>query len=166
MSNPRKARDPGRRRALRRLATHGLAALALGDLALLARPAHAEDASGWPGQAFSRKSEADVLQALYGKAAEPSDRITLDAPDIAENGAVVPISVTSTLPKVTSIAILLLNNPNTLAANYVIGEDTLPEVASRLKVAKTGRVVALVESDGKVYSASREVKVTVGGCGG
>lgn len=166
MRHPREARNPARRRALRRIASHAVAAFALGELPLLNQPAYAEAANDWPEQAFSQKSEADVLRALYGKTAEPSGKIDLDAPDIAENGAVVPISVTSSLPKVTSIAILLLNNPNTLAANYLIGEGTLPEVASRLKVAKTGNVVAIVESDGKLYSATKTVKVTVGGCGG
>ena len=78
----------------------------------------------------------------------------------------MPIAVTSTLPKVTAIAVLVLNNPNVLAAAYKIPEGTEAMVANRLKMAKTSKVVAVVESDGKLYSASKEVKVTVGGCGG
>ena len=78
----------------------------------------------------------------------------------------VPIAVTSTLPNVTGIAILVLENPFTLAAAYKIPEGTQASVASRLKMAKTSKVVAVVESGGKLYSATKEVKVTVGGCGG
>ncbi len=143
----------------------GLAGLGLIDSLLLSR-AFAADAAGWPQDAFKQKSEADALKALYGRSAEASDKINLDAPEIAENGAVVPIAVASTLPKVTGIAILVLENPFTLAAAYKIPEGTQAAVASRLKMAKTSKVVAVVESDGKLYSAAKEVKVTVGGCGG
>lgn len=129
-------------------------------------PVYAADAAQWPQEAFKQKSEADALKQLYGKTAEVSDKVNLDAPEIAENGAVVPISVASTLPKVTGIAILVLENPFTLAAAYKIPEGTQASVANRLKMAKTTKVVAVVESDGKLYSASKEIKVTVGGCGG
>ena len=95
-----------------------------------------------------------------------SDKVKLDAPEIAENGAVVPISVTTTLPNVTSISFLVAENPNALAASYVIPAGTVPAVANRLKMAKTTSVTAIVEADGKLYSATKEVKVTVGGCGG
>jgi sulfur-oxidizing protein SoxY len=90
----------------------------------------------------------------------------MDAPEIAENGAVVPISVSSTLDNVTSISILVAENPNALAASYRIPEGTLPSVANRLKMAKTTNVIAIVEAGGKLYSTTKEVKVTVGGCGG
>ena len=132
-----------------------------------ALPAFADaEAKDWPADAFKAKGEAEAVKDLYGKAAEPSDKVTLDAPEIAENGAVVPVSVSSTLPNVTGIAILVLDNPNTLAAAYKIPEGTQASVANRLKMAKTSKVVAVVESGGKLYSASKEVKVTVGGCGG
>ena len=78
----------------------------------------------------------------------------------------VPISVSSTLPDVTSISILVAENPNALAASYMIPAGTLPSVANRLKMAKTTNVIAVVEAGGKLYSTSKEVKVTVGGCGG
>ena len=143
----------------------GLAGLGLFEASMLL-PAYGADAAQWPQDAFKQKSEADALKALYGKSAEASDKVSLDAPEIAENGAVVPIAVASTLPKVTGIAILVLENPFTLVAAYKIPEGTLAAVANRLKMAKTTKVVAVVESDGKLYSASREVKVTVGGCGG
>jgi len=130
-------------------------------------PAFADaDAKEWPGDAFKSKSEADTLKALYGKTAEASDKVSLDAPEIAENGAVVPIAVASTLPNVTGIAILVLENPNVLAAAYKIPAGTQASVSNRLKMAKTSKVLAVVESGGKLYSATKEVKVTVGGCGG
>ncbi len=124
------------------------------------------EAKDWPSKAFKEKGEAETLKDLYGKAAEASDKITLDAPEIAENGAVVPVSVASTLPNVTAISILVLENPNTLAAAYKIPDGTEPSVSNRLKMAKTTKVVAVVEAGGKLFSATKEVKVTVGGCGG
>jgi len=120
----------------------------------------------YPEEAFKQKGEADTIKSLYGKTAEKSDKVKLDAPEIAENGAVVPISVSSSLPDVTSIAILVTENPNTLAAAYRILPGTAPAVSNRLKMAKTSNVIAVVEAGGKLYSATKEVKVTVGGCGG
>jgi sulfur-oxidizing protein SoxY len=158
------APDTARRNVLKGAVAGGLAGLGLGVFPF---PVYAAaDAKEWPADAFKQKSEADVLKALYGKSAEASDKVNLDAPEIAENGAVVPIAVTSSLPKVTGIAILVLNNPNVLAAAYKIPEGTEAEVSNRLKMAKTSKVVAVVESNGKLYSATKEVKVTVGGCGG
>ena len=157
------APDVARRTILKGAVAGGLAGLGLGSFPF---PAFAEDAKGWPADAFKQKSEADVLKALYGKTATASDKIGLDAPEIAENGAVVPIAVSSTLPNVTGIAILVLNNPNMLAAAYKIPEGTQAVVSNRLKMAKTSKVVAVMESNGKLYSAAKEVKVTVGGCGG
>jgi sulfur-oxidizing protein SoxY len=152
-----------RRTILKGAVAGGLAGLGFGSFPF---PVYAADAKEWPQNAFKQKGEAAVLRALYGKTAEASKKINLDAPEIAENGAVVPIAVTSSLPKVTGIAILVLNNPYTLAAAYKIPEGTEAAVANRLKMAKTSKVVAVVESDGKLYSAAKEVKVTVGGCGG
>jgi sulfur-oxidizing protein SoxY len=120
----------------------------------------------YPEDAFKQKSDADAIKSLYGKTAEASDKVKLDAPEIAENGAVVPISVATMLENVTSIALLVSENPNALAASYVIPEGTLPSVANRLKMQKTTNVIAIVEAGGKLYSATKEVKVTVGGCGG
>jgi sulfur-oxidizing protein SoxY len=120
----------------------------------------------YPEEAFKQKNEADAIKALYGKTAEASDKVKLDAPEIAENGAVVPIAVTTTLADVGSISFFVSENPNALAASYVIPSGTVPAVANRLKMAKTCNVIAIVESGGKLYSATKEVKVTVGGCGG
>ncbi len=163
------APDTARRTILKGAAAGGLAAgLGLGlGLGSFPFPAFADaDAKQWPAEAFKQKTEADALKTLYGKAAETSDKIDLDAPEIAENGAVVPIAVSSTLPKVTGIAILVLNNPNVLAAAYKVPDGSGAAVSTRLKMAKTSKVVAVVESNGKLYSATKEVKVTVGGCGG
>ena len=163
----RSRRDrPGqtRRTVIQGALAGGLAGLA--GVVPLRRARAAADASKWPKEAFSQKKEADAIKALYGKTPEASDKVNLDAPEIAENGAVVPISVSTTLPDVTSIAIIVSENPFPLAASYPIPAGTAPMVGNRLKMAKTSKVTALVESGGKVFSASKEVKVTVGGCGG
>jgi sulfur-oxidizing protein SoxY len=155
--------------ATRRLILQGAASVALiglGNLSFGTQPARAAANDKYPEEAFRQKSEGDAIKALYGKTAEPSDKVKLDAPEIAENGGVVPISVTTTLDKVTSISFLVAENPNALAASYKIPDGSLPSVANRLKMAKTTNVIAIVEADGKLYSATKEVKVTVGGCGG
>jgi sulfur-oxidizing protein SoxY len=155
--------------AQRRLILKGAASVALiglGNLPFSLAPAFAAANDKYPEDAFKQKGDADAIKALYGKTAEPSDKVKMDAPEIAENGAVVPISVSSTLDNVTSISILVAENPNALAASYRIPEGTLPSVANRLKMAKTTNVIAIVEAGGKLYSTAKEVKVTVGGCGG
>jgi len=155
--------------ATRRLILKGattVALIGLGNLPFSLVPAFAAANDKYPEDAFRQKSDADAVKALYGKTAEASDKVKMDAPEIAENGAVVPISVSSTLADVTSIAILVAENPNALAASYQIPAGTLPSVANRLKMAKTTNVIAIVEAGGKLYSATKEVKVTVGGCGG
>ena len=149
------------RRLILKGAVAGLALAASGSLVFADA-----DVKDWPEGAFKQKGEADTLKSLYGKVAEASDKITLDAPEIAENGAVVPVSVTSSLPNVTAISILVLENPNSLASAYKIPEGTEASVSNRLKMARTSKIVAVVESGGKLYSAGKEVKVTVGGCGG
>jgi sulfur-oxidizing protein SoxY len=155
--------------AMRRLILKGAATVALvglGNIPFSLVPAFAAANDKYPEDAFKAKSDADAIKSLYGKTAEPSDKVKLDAPEIAENGAVVPISVSTTLANVTSIALLVSENPNALAASYKIPAGTVPSVANRLKMAKTSNVIAIVEAGGKLYSAAKEVKVTVGGCGG
>jgi sulfur-oxidizing protein SoxY len=159
--------------ATRRLILQGIAQGAgsvalfgLGGLSLVPASALAAANDKYPEDAFKQKSDADAIKALYGKTHEASDKIKLDAPEIAENGAVVPVSVTTALTDVTSISFFVSENPNALAATYQIPAGTVPSVANRLKMAKTCNVTAIVESGGKLYSATKEVKVTVGGCGG
>ncbi|KWV44546.1 thiosulfate oxidation carrier protein SoxY [Bradyrhizobium macuxiense] len=145
----------------------GVAALiGLGVVSFDARPALAAANDAYPKEAFKQKNEADAIKLLYGKTAEPSDKVKMDAPEIAENGAVVPISATTTLSDVTSITFLVSENPIALIASYRIPDGTLPSVSNRIKMAKTSNVIVIVEAGGKLYSATKEVKVTVGGCGG
>jgi sulfur-oxidizing protein SoxY len=155
--------------ATRRLVLKGASVLALVGLGVISFDLPAAFAAAndkYPEDAFKAKSEADAIKALYGKAAEASDKVKLDAPEIAENGAVVPVSVTTTLPDVTSISFLVSENPVVLVASYKIPAGTMPSVANRIKMAKTSNVIVVVEAGGKVYSTTKEVKVTVGGCGG
>jgi len=164
MSNPHHRFSVPRRLLLKGVAS--VALVCLGDISFGFAKAFAAANDKYPEEAFRQKSEADAIKTLYGKAPEASDKVKLDAPEIAENGGVVPVSVTTTLDNVTSISFLVSENPNALAASYRIAPGTLPSVANRLKMAKTCNVIAIVESGGKLYSATKEVKVTVGGCGG
>ena len=153
----------------RRLVLRGAGVVALAGLGIVAMSPPAALAAAndrYPEDAFKQKSDKEAIKLLYGRTAEASDKIKLDAPEIAENGAVVPISVSTSLAEVTSIAFVVPENPNVLAAYYRIPQGTMPNVANRLKMAKTTNVIVLVEAGGKLYSATKEVKVTVGGCGG
>jgi sulfur-oxidizing protein SoxY len=155
--------------ATRRLILQGAGAVALiglGNIPFGLAPALAAANDKYPEDAFKQKSDADAIKALYGKTAEASDKVKLDAPEIAENGSVVPIGVSTTLTEVTSISFLVSENPNALVASYRIPAGTVPSVANRIKMAKTSNVIVVVEAGGKLYSATKEVKVTVGGCGG
>jgi sulfur-oxidizing protein SoxY len=124
------------------------------------------EAAEWNKAAFEGKSLDEVLKNLGGSSADKSAALTLNAPDIAENGAVVPVAVTTTLPKVQQIAILVDKNPNTLAAQFFMGGDLEPFISTRVKMSQTSNMHALVKADGKWFVATKEVKVTLGGCGG
>src|ERR1700710_2405942 len=155
--------------ATRRLILQGAGAVALiglGNIPFGLAPAFAAANDKDPEEALKQKSDADAIKALYGKTAEASDKVKLDAPEIGENGAVVPVAVTTTLADVTSISFLVSENPVVLVASYKIPAGTLPAVANRIKMAKASNVIVVVEAGGKVYSTTKEVKVTVGGCGG
>ena len=152
----------------RRLILKGAGSLALAGLGIVSFRAASFAAANdsYPEDAFRQKDGNEAIKLLYGRTAEPSDKIKLDAPEIAENGAVVPVSVATTLAEVTTISFVVPENPNPLAAYYKIPQGTMPNVANRLKMAKTSNIIVIVEAGGKLYSASREVKVTIGGCGG
>ena len=124
--------------------------------------------AAWPTDAFDAETMEAVTQALYGAdSAEASDAITFKAPDIAENGAVVPISVAADIDNADSVALLVANNPSPLAATFEMMNPGKPDVGTRIKMGKTSQLVALVRAEGKLYTAtSSEVKVTIGGCGG
>ncbi|MBT8518351.1 thiosulfate oxidation carrier protein SoxY [Polynucleobacter paneuropaeus] len=122
-------------------------------------------AEEWNKAAFEGKSLDDVFKALGTSTPDKSSAVTLNAPDIAENGAVVPVSVTSTL-KADQIAILVEKNPSTLAAQFFLPAGTEAFVTTRIKMGQTSNVYALVKADGKWAMAVKEIKVTLGGCGG
>ena len=123
--------------------------------------------AAWPASAFQAKTVDDALDGLMGShQLEGSDKISIRAPDIAENGAVVPVSVTSTLEGVESISIIAEKNSSPLTASFSLGKGTLPDVSTRIKMGKTSSVIAVVKAGGKLYSTGKEVKVTIGGCGG
>src|SRR3979411_359280 len=137
----------------RRVILKGAGAVApvgLGNIPFSLAPAFAAANDKYPEDAFKAKSEADAIKSLYGKTAEPSDKVKLDAPEIAENGAVVPISVSTTLADVTSIAFLVSENPSALVASYKIPAGTVPAIANRIKMAKTSNVIVVAEAGGKL----------------
>jgi len=123
-------------------------------------------AAEWNKAAFGTTTVADTIRALGGTDATASPDITLVAPDIAENGAVVPVVISSKIPNTQQIVVLIEKNPNTLAALFDIPADTDPSISTRVKMAQTSDVIALVKADGKFYTSIKEVKVTLGGCGG
>jgi len=121
----------------------------------------------WNKAAFETQSMDATMKALGGGAPAQSKDITFfQTPDIAENGAVVPIGIASAIPNTQSIAILVEKNPNMLAAVFDIPQGTEPSLSTRIKMGQTSNVYALVKADGKYYVASKEIKVTLGGCGG
>lgn len=122
--------------------------------------------TAWNKAAFGTKGVNDTVRALGGGIAENSNAITITAPDIAENGAVVQIGIASALPNTQNISILVEKNPNTLAASFSVPQGTEPSITTRVKLAQTSNVYGLVKADNKYFLASREVKVTLGGCGG
>ena len=124
-------------------------------------------AQTWNKAAFDTHSLADTLHALGGgEPAQSKDIEFVQTPEIAENGAVVPVGVASKLPKTESIAILIEKNPNMLAAVFDVPAGTEPMISTRVKMAQTSNIYALVKADGRYYVAAKEVKVTLGGCGG
>ena len=128
---------------------------------------HEAQAADWNKAAFETRTVDETVKALGGSAPAQSKEILFVAtPDIAENGAVVPIGVTSTIPKTESIAILIEKNPSTLVATFEIPPGTDPAISTRVKMGQSSNVYAVVKADGKYYVASKEIKVTLGGCGG
>ena len=116
--------------------------------------------------AFDAKSVQDSAKAAGATSMAESKDVTITGPDIAENGAVVPVGVATSMPKTQQIAILVEKNPSALAAQFIMTPDTEPFVASRVKMGQTSNVHALVKADGQWFVSTKEVKVTLGGCGG
>ena len=125
----------------------------------------AAQAEEWNKAAFEGKSLDEVFKALGTGTPEKSSAVVINAPDIAENGAVVPVGISTTL-KGAQLAILVEKNPSPLAAQFFIPAGTEPMVTTRIKMAQTSNVYALVKADGKWIMAVKEIKVTLGGCGG
>ncbi len=124
-----------------------------------------------PAQAQSLKTAFDAKtlkesMAAIGATTENSSKITITSPDIAENGAVVPVGVTSELPGTTDIYILVEKNPSPLSATFSIPAGTEANVQTRVKMGQSSNIHALVKANGKLYAAVKETKVTLGGCGG
>jgi sulfur-oxidizing protein SoxY len=152
-----------RRKALRAGGAAGLYALLVA--AGVARPGEAL-AQGWNEAAFGMKTVPEAMKALGAQSPAPSEAILIKAPEIAENGAVVPISVESRLPATESITVFIEKNPQPMAASFGIPAGTEANVSTRVKMGESSDVYALVRADGKFYVAKKEIKITLGGCGG
>lgn len=123
--------------------------------------------AAWPKSAFDATTVDDAVNGLYGSSTlTGSDKIKIKAPDIAENGAVVPVSITTDIADPQSISIIAEKNANPLAASFDLGPGAEGYVSTRIKMGKTASVIAVVKAGDKLYSTGKEVKVTIGGCGG
>ena len=122
--------------------------------------------AAWNKEAFGSKTAADALKGLGISASTESKDIVIDAPQIAENGAVVPIEVTSNIANTKSISVMIEKNPFPLAAKFDFGDGAVPYVKLNAKLGESSFVRVVAEAGGKFYTASKEVKVTIGGCGG
>lgn len=144
-----------------------LAASAVGVAASAGLLAPRTVLAAWPKSAFSATGVDTSLSALYGNSkASDAKNIKIKAPDIAENGAVVPVTISSTIANAESISIFVAKNPQPLTSSYALGSGTQAYVGTRIKMGKTSDVVAVIKAGGKLYTAKKEVKVTIGGCGG
>jgi sulfur-oxidizing protein SoxY len=123
--------------------------------------------AAWNEGAFAAKSLADVAKALGGSAPVESKDVTVTGPDIAENGAVVPVGASTTVAGATKLLLLVEKNPNALAAIFELSDKVEPSVSTRVKMGQSSNVYAVaMTADGKVLYAAKEIKVTLGGCGG
>jgi len=123
-------------------------------------------AAAWNTTAFGAKTISDAMSAAGFAGAVESKDIEIKAPEIAENGAVVPVEVTSKIPGTTSLAVFVEKNPTPLVAVFDFMAGTEPYVSTRIKMGQTSLVRVAVKAGGKTYMQSKEVKVTIGGCGG
>lgn len=150
---------PGRRRML----SHSVAVAALLAAAgVLPRAAQA----AWNRAAFEARSLADVVKALGGSAPAPSKELTLGGPDIAENGAVVPVALSSSLQGIRRLLLLVEKNPAMLSAVFELGDGVEPDLRLNLKMAQSSNVyLVAMMADGRVLYTPREIKITIGSCG-
>jgi len=155
--------DMKRRLFLKQSLAAGAMGMLVGTGMLIPRETLADE---WPTEAFKSKDASEAMKAILGTDQPPeSDKVKLTAPEIAENGAVVPVKVVTDIPDVETITIVAPNNPFPLVAIFKMGEGAKAYASTRIKMGKSGDVIAVVKAGGKLYSAKQDVKVTVGGCG-
>jgi sulfur-oxidizing protein SoxY len=155
--------NTSRRTVLKSAAASGVLAGLIAAGTLRPTSVHAAE---WNKAAFEARDLAGALRGIGAGTLVDSKDLSLRVPDIAEDGAMVQVDVVSTIPNTTSIAILVEKNPFPLSATFEFSNGALPEVSARLKLGQTSVVKVVAKADGKFYSAQKEVKVTVGGCGG
>ena len=151
-----------RRNVLKSAAGAGTVAVAVA--AGLLKPTMA--LAGAPRTAFEAKNVGDAMKGMGATSPADSKDITIKAPDIAENGAVVPVEVTSGIAGTTAIAIISEKNATPLVADFDLSNGAQGFISTRIKMGQTSLVRAVVTAGGKTYTAAKEVKVTIGGCGG
>ena len=122
--------------------------------------------AAWNKEAFGADSAAAALKGIGASNAAPSTEILIEAPEIAENGAVVPIEIASKVPGTVSIAVLVDKNPFPLVGKFDFMEDAVPFVKLNVKMGETSEVRVVAQAGGKSYFAAKQIKVTIGGCGG
>ena len=148
------------------LTSSGAAALALASASGLTS-AHAQNAAGWNKTAFDSKSLSDAAKAMGATSAPvESKELVLQAPEIAENGSVVRVGAQSSLPNTTQISFVVEKNPSALAAMFDIPAGTDANVSTNIKMGQSSNVYAVAKAGDKFFYAVKEVKVTLGGCGG
>ena len=151
------------RRQFMKTATYVGAIAAVGSVALTPQRA----IGAWNKDAFAaRDVDSAISNAMGSSSHSPTDKITLKAPDIAENGAVVPITVDADMEGVELISIVASANATPLTSSYELSAASVPFVSTRIKMGETANVIAVVKAGGQLHSTSKEVKVTIGGCGG
>jgi sulfur-oxidizing protein SoxY len=155
--------SPTRRNVLRALAftATGASAIAAGWMWPFAA-----FAAGWNKAAFDARTLSDAIKLIGASDATESAQIQLKAPEIAENGAIVPVEITSEIPGTQTIYIVADKNPQPLTAIFDVTTGLEPFVSTRIKMGESSKVTVVVKANGKFYFTAREVKVTIGGCGG
>ena len=155
--------NPSRRTGLRAACSFGLYSALAGIGLFEGRPVSAQT---FNATLFQARNLTELLRMLGATSAADSKEILITTPDIAENGAVVPVAIRSQLPRTEQISLLVEKNPDPLVASYQLLEGVEPDLNMRVKMSQTSDVIALVKADGRFHLARKEVKVTIGGCGG
>lgn len=153
--------DMKRRLFLKQSLAAGAMGMLVGTGMLMPKAALAE----WPKEAFKNKDAAAAVNTLLGGQPTDSAEVKMTAPEIAENGAVVPVKIETSMAGVESITLVAPNNPWPMVANFKMGEGAIAYASTRIKMGTSGEVIGIVKAGGKLHSARQEIKVTVGGCG-